>query len=518
MLVLKAVTINRIMDPLAKLRANSYNFYRWGMPMPSIKNPLYIDVVFEGVVKYLDAQSIKACRQVCRKWNEVSTKILLERVFFHNFYEQVHADNFESLSHFISSNCRKSFRNLHIRGLSILRVYKELNLIGPQVHKLKFYRTSFETEAESSRELCRLLEHLPNLQCLHMDLNDSTEKLFYGGRMFGVDVHKKFSQLKELQLRSFDSLNKRTLENLIKIPWQLNTFEVTIDNRVPIELMRVLLSKMNATLTELNICFAWSYEGYNYDLTNPTEDNWIIPTNLYHLKKLKIGADRGNDPQILCRSLVAALQLPRLKTLKLFGESIEGSFGKMIFPRLWDLQSKSLTSLKLGSNYWDTSCFVRPISVWPNVKEVTLYFPSLEIISSVFANMENLEKLHLELKNDMGIQWDSALTGIKMSDGDANNNQGRARPSSRASIRFLKSLKSLKIEFPEYSPGFFFTDFFIYHGLIHLKELQYLHIRGEKFSNKALQDLKKSMRPLASINLVNCEKPYVPPPHPGQIC
>jgi hypothetical protein len=182
----------------------------------------------------------------------------------------------------------------------------------------------------------------------------------------------------------------------------------------------------------------------------------------------------------------------------------------MIFPRLWDLQSKSLTTIKLGNNYWDTSCFVRPISIWPNVKEVTLYYPSLEMISGVFANMEHLEKLHLELKNDKGIQWDSALTGIRMSDADANNN--RARPSSRASIRFLKNLKSLKIEFPEYSPGFFFTDFFIYHGLIYLKELQYLHIRGEKFTTKGLQDLKSELRPLATVNLVKCDlADYTPP-------
>jgi len=474
--------------------------------MPARMNPLHFDEVIETSLRYLDPHNLKTCRLVCRKWNELATKTLLQRTYLHNFYEEVQADNFKSLRVFISNYGVKSFRNLHVRGLSILKIYKDLGLIGPQVQKLKFYRMSFKSGKESAEELSDLLCQLPNLKCLHMDLNESTEKLFDEYSCFGSKAYSKFFKLKELQLRSFDSLNRRTLENLTKIPWQLAKLEVTIDNRVPMELIRSLLLKMSNTLTDLNICFSWSYEGYDYDVSNPTEDNWVVPTGLHNLQKLKIGADRGNDTELLSRSLVAALQLPQLKVLKLYGEAGEGVFGKMVFPKMWDLQSQSLKCLKFGSNFLDTSCFVRPISIWPNVKEITLYFPTLEVLANVLSSMENLERLHLELKNDKGIQWDTVLTGIKCLEGKTPEQQDLI-PSTRGSIRYLRRLKSLKIEFPEFSPGFYFTDFFIYNGLMHLKELQYLHIRGEKFSDSALQDLRKVLRPLAQVNLVKCEIP-----------
>ena len=395
--------------------------------------------VIETAFRHLDPHGLKTCRLVCHKWNELATKELLERVFLHNFYEEVQADNCKSLRDFVARYGIKSFRNLHVRGLSILRVYKDLGLIGSQVERLKFYRMSFKSGKESAEELSDLLCLLPKLKCLHMDLNEATEKLFDEYSIYAPRTYHQLFKLKELQLRSFDSLNRRTIENLIKIPWQLTKLEVTIDNRVPIELMRTLLTKINATLTDLNLCFSYSYEGYDYDVSNPTEDNWIIPTSLFHLKKLKIGADRGNDPEILCRSLVTALQLPKLQVLKLYGEAGEGGFAKMVFPKMWDVQSTSLMSLKLGSNFLDTSCFVRPISIWPNVKELTLYFPSIEIIASVLSSMEKLEKLHLELKNDKGIQWDTVLTGIKCREGEEAGKQKELEPSSRASIRYLKS-------------------------------------------------------------------------------
>jgi hypothetical protein len=470
-------------------------------------NPLHLDEVIETTFKYLDSHSLKTCRLVCQKWNELATKALLEQAFLHNFYEDVQADDCKSLRDFIATYGIKSFRNLHIRGLSILNVYKALGLLGPQVEKLKFYRLSLKPGKESAEELSEILGSLPRLKCLHMDLNEYTEKLFDEYSCYGSNAYRELFRLQEIQLRSFDSLSRRTLENLIKIPWQLTKLEITVDNRVPTELIRALLTKMSSTLQNLNLYFSYSYEGYDYDVSNPTEDNWIVPTSLRSLRKLKIGADRGNDSQILARSLVAALQLPELRVLKLYGEAAEGVFGKMVFPKMWDIQSSSLECLKFGSSFYDTSCFTRPISIWPNIKEITLYFPALEVLASVLSTMENLEKLHLELKNDKGIQWDAVLTGIRCPRGDFKHRQEELIPSTRASVRNLRRLKSLKIEFPEFSPGFYFTDFFIYNGLMYLTELQYLYIRGEKFSEKALEDLRRTLRPLCQINLVKCEMP-----------
>jgi len=193
----------------------------------------------------------------------------------------------------------------------------------------------------------------------------------------------------------------------------------------------------------------------------------------------------------------------------------------------WKYEEPTLEVLHLSCGAMDSSIFTQTPNPFRNLKELKLSCPSIKVIQEIFLRLDNLERLEMDelyetshctwgdlltrkdpkdiMPVDMRrrpIVWDEVLTFHKKPEYTL---MYRMKPEPLKetqeipSIRNLRNLKFLQLEFKKMLHYEKLSDFVIFHGLVYLKQLQHIKINRHAFSEEAIDYLRKNICQFAHL-------------------
>ncbi|CAG7718439.1 unnamed protein product [Allacma fusca] len=399
-----------------------------------------------------------------------------------------------------------------------------LELYCPKLEKLKLWLSSsehypesifsqdmphflpvkhIETEDFSDNAQTHIFEELieasPFLESLTFQ-HESTELIV---RMLSIIADRyRLQQLASIESYHFD-VSDAFIAFALQHHWNLENLKIAFRKDVSIGRIRALLNHLSDTLVSLEII----YKGAAYDPCLSIEDNWVIPVGMKKLKHLTVTPNVFSNA---CRFLVNGLQLFGLRSFKITSAV---SWSENYFEAMWrrnriKLHDRRLETVEIPCSCLDASIFLQEPNPFKNIKELVLDSPSIKVLQAVFAEQENLERLKVfelyslncyswddilsgycrELRG-RPLMWDEILTG-RQKPGYTMMYKMMADPLLEGipTIRNLKKLKYLLLDFKSSHQKV--SDFFIYHGLMYLTELQHLDINRHDFTEEAVQDLR----------------------------
>jgi hypothetical protein len=355
-----------------------------------------------------------------------------------------------------------------------------------------------------------ILEASPFLESLKF-LHESTELICQMLEMV-------FRQNRLLQLKSLEcyhhELNDTFVAFALKYRWNLQNLKIAFKKDVSIQRIRALLYHLKGTLTSFEIL----YKGQDYDPSLPIEDTWVIPVGLTEMKHLAVAPNNFSNA---CRFLINALQLPNLKSFKMNSTC---SWHENYFEGMWrrnriKVREPTVQILEIPCSCSDPTIFLQQPNPFRNLTELVLDSPSIKVLQAVFLAELKLERLKIfELYSLSSYTWDDIMTGYFR---DLHGRPliwdeiftGRKKPEytimykmmaeplleAVPSIRNLKHLKFLLLDFKSSHEKV--SDFFIYHGLMYLTELQHVDINRHSFTDDAIEDLKEHLAKFCHLEL-----------------